>query len=168
MTNKAYDISVLAEELGFALSSPDMEQRVAGTNLLSAVLVALPEDLLEERQLEFLSTFYMDRLRDHHNVMPAIIDGIDALVHMKALPPSHVPLILQAFFTLTTCQSQTRGDRTKLFNLFKYLTLNFRKGEPYHLNYYPRKGHKLQTLNNYSYRAGVYGRGLCLRPDQLH
>ncbi|XP_017035991.1 MMS19 nucleotide excision repair protein [Drosophila kikkawai] len=126
LTAKVYDISVLAEELGFALSSPDMEQRVAGTNLLSAVLVALPEDLLEARQLEFLSTFYMDRLRDHHNVMPAIIDGIDALVHMKALPPSHVPLILQAFFEHTTCQSQTRGDRAKLFDIFKYLTLNFK------------------------------------------
>ncbi|KAI8045266.1 hypothetical protein M5D96_001446 [Drosophila gunungcola] len=123
----AYDISTLAEELGFALSSPDMEERVAGTNLLSAVLVALPQDLLQERQLEFLSTFYMDRLRDHHNVMPAIIDGIDALVHMKALPRALVPQILQSFFEHTTCQSQTRGDRTKLFNIFKYLTINFKE-----------------------------------------
>ncbi|XP_017044265.1 MMS19 nucleotide excision repair protein [Drosophila ficusphila] len=127
LTSKAYDISALAEELGFALSSPDMEERVAGTNLLSAVLVALPTDLLQERQLEFLSAFYMDRLRDHHNVMPAIIDGIDALVHMKALPPAQVPKILQSFFELTTCQSQTRGDRTKLFNMFQYLTTNFKK-----------------------------------------
>ncbi|XP_052849379.1 MMS19 nucleotide excision repair protein [Drosophila gunungcola] len=127
LASKAYDISTLAEELGFALSSPDMEERVAGTNLLSAVLVALPQDLLQERQLEFLSTFYMDRLRDHHNVMPAIIDGIDALVHMKALPRALVPQILQSFFEHTTCQSQTRGDRTKLFNIFKYLTINFKE-----------------------------------------
>ncbi|XP_017081741.2 MMS19 nucleotide excision repair protein homolog [Drosophila eugracilis] len=126
LASKAYDISVLAEELGFALSSPDMEERVAGTNLLSAVLVALPQDLLHEPQLVFLSTFYMDRLRDHHNVMPAIIDGIDALVHMKALPRAQVPLILQSFFEHTTCQSQTRGDRTKLFNIFQYLTINFK------------------------------------------
>ncbi|XP_017009998.2 MMS19 nucleotide excision repair protein [Drosophila takahashii] len=126
LTSKAYDISTLAEELGFALSSPDTEQRVAGTNLLSAVLVALPQDLLRERQLEFLSTFYMDRLRDHHNVMPAIIDGIDALVHMKALPRGQIPQILQSFFEYTTCQSQTRSDRTKLFHIFQYLTTNFK------------------------------------------
>ncbi|XP_033164495.1 MMS19 nucleotide excision repair protein homolog [Drosophila mauritiana] len=125
LTAKAYDISALAEELGFALSSPDMEERVAGTNLLSAVLIALPQDLLQERQLEFLSTFYMDRLRDHHNVMPAIIDGIDALVHMKALPRAQIPQILQSFFEHTTCQSQTRSDRTKLFHIFQYLTENF-------------------------------------------
>ncbi|KAH8418463.1 hypothetical protein KR009_004452 [Drosophila setifemur] len=127
LTDGAYDISLLAEELGFALTSPDMEQRVSGTNLLSGVLVALPEDLLQEQQLEFLATFYIDRLRDHHNVMPAIIDGIGALVRMKALPSAQIPLILQSFFEHTTCQSQTRGDRTKLFNIFKYLTLNFKK-----------------------------------------
>ncbi|SPP84614.1 MMS19 nucleotide excision repair protein homolog isoform X1 [Drosophila guanche] len=127
LTAGVYDISLLAEELGFALSSPDMEQRVAGTNLLSAVLCALPTDLLSAEQLEFLTTFYTDRLRDHHNVMPAIIDGIDAMVHMKALPAGNVPLILQAFFQHTTCQSQTRGDRTKLFNIFKYLTLTFKE-----------------------------------------
>jgi len=129
LSSKTYDISALAEELGFALSSPDTEERVAGTNLLSAVLVALPQDLLDERQLEFLSTFYMDRLRDHHNVMPAIIDGIDAMVHMKALPRPLVPQILQSFFEYTTCQSQTRGDRTKLFHIFQYLTINFKEGE---------------------------------------
>ncbi|XP_037729640.1 MMS19 nucleotide excision repair protein homolog [Drosophila subpulchrella] len=127
LSSKTYDISALAEELGFALSSSDTEERVAGTNLLSAVLVALPQDLLDERQLEFLSTFYMDRLRDHHNVMPAIIDGIDAMVHMKALPRPLVPQILQSFFEYTTCQSQTRGDRTKLFHIFQYLTINFKE-----------------------------------------
>ncbi|EDW84761.1 uncharacterized protein Dwil_GK12962 [Drosophila willistoni] len=122
----AYDIALLAEELGFALTSPDMVERVGGTNLLSSVLVALPEDLLGAEQLEFLTRFYTDRLRDHHNVMPAIIDGIQAMVHMKQLPRKCVVDILQAFFQYTTCQSQTRGDRTKLFNTFKYLTENFK------------------------------------------
>ncbi|XP_039490281.1 MMS19 nucleotide excision repair protein [Drosophila santomea] len=126
LTSKAYDISDLALALGFALSSPDMEERVAGTNLLSAVLIAIPQDLLQERQLEFLISFYMDRLRDHHNVMPAIIDGIDALVHMKAIPHAQISLILESFFEHTTCQSQTRGDRTKLFHIFRYLTANFK------------------------------------------
>ncbi|KAH8359568.1 hypothetical protein KR093_007410 [Drosophila rubida] len=120
-----YNISDLAEQLGFALTSPDTEERVAGTNLLSAVLSALPIDLLNAKQLEFLTTFYTDRLRDHHNVMPAIIDGLNALVRMKELPPANVTLLLQAFFQYTTCQSQTRGDRTKVFNMLKYLTLHF-------------------------------------------
>ncbi|KAH8416967.1 hypothetical protein KR222_000581 [Zaprionus bogoriensis] len=122
----SYDISQLAEQLGFALTSPDTEQRVAGTSLLSAVLGALPADLLNAKQLEFLATFYIDRLRDHHNVMPAIIDGLCALVRMKRLPAETVPLVLHAFFQYTTCQSQTRGDRTKLFNMFKFLTLHFK------------------------------------------
>ncbi|KAL7727200.1 hypothetical protein ACLKA6_004464 [Drosophila palustris] len=125
LSGGAYNISDLAEQLGFALTSTDTEQRVAGTNLLSAVLNALPADLLNSKQLEFLTTFYTDRLRDHHNVMPAIIEGMNALVRMKELPPASVTLLLQAFFQYTTCQSQTRGDRTKIFNILKYLTLHF-------------------------------------------
>ncbi|EDW15873.1 MMS19 nucleotide excision repair protein [Drosophila mojavensis] len=120
-----YTIADLAEQLGFALTSSDTEERVAGTNLLSAVLDALPGDVLNSKQLEFLTTFYTDRLRDHHNVMPAIIVGLNALVHMKQLPAESVPLLLQAFFQYTTCQSQTRGDRTKIFNMFKYLTVHY-------------------------------------------
>ncbi|XP_062126950.1 LOW QUALITY PROTEIN: MMS19 nucleotide excision repair protein [Drosophila sulfurigaster albostrigata] len=120
-----YNISDLAEQLGFALTSSDTAERVAGTNLLSAVLNALPNDLLNAKQLEFLTTFYTDRLRDHHNVMPAIIDGLSALVRMKELPPANVTQLLQAFFQYTTCQSQTRGDRTKIFNMLEYLTLHF-------------------------------------------
>ncbi|XP_030373580.1 MMS19 nucleotide excision repair protein homolog [Scaptodrosophila lebanonensis] len=126
VTAGSYDLAILAEELGFALTSQDTDARVAGTNLLSSVLAGLPVDILNAQQLEFLTTFYTDRLRDHHNVMPAIIEGINALVHMKNLPSQYVPMILQSFFQHTTCQSQTRGDRTKLFNLFQYLTLHFK------------------------------------------
>lgn len=111
------------------MTSPDTEQRVAGTNLLSAVLSALPGDVLSSKQLEFLTTFYTDRLRDHHNVMPAIIEGLNALVRMKQLPAESVPLLLHAFFQYTTCQSQTRGDRTKVFNMLKFLTSHFQPGE---------------------------------------
>ncbi|XP_030562176.1 MMS19 nucleotide excision repair protein homolog [Drosophila novamexicana] len=125
LTGGTYNIADLAEQLGFALTSPDTEQRVAGTNLLSAVLSALPGDVLSSKQLEFLTTFYTDRLRDHHNVMPAIIEGLNALVRMKQLPAESVPLLLHAFFQYTTCQSQTRGDRTKVFNMLKFLTSHF-------------------------------------------
>lgn len=131
LTGGIYDISELAEQLGFALTSPDIELRVAGTNLLSAVLSNLPRDVLNAKQLEFLTKFYTDRLRDHHNVMPAIIEGLNCLVRMKKLPAENVPIMLHAFFQYSTCQSQTRGDRTKLFNMFKFLTVHFEPGESY-------------------------------------
>ncbi|EDV94788.1 MMS19 nucleotide excision repair protein [Drosophila grimshawi] len=125
LTAGIYRIDALAEQLGFALTSPETEQRVAGTTLFSAVLSDLPNDVLNAKELEFLCTFYTDRLRDHHNVMPAIIAGMSALVRMKNVPGESVTQLLHAFFECTTCQSQTRSDRTQLFDMFKFLTSHF-------------------------------------------
>lgn len=66
--------------------------------------------------------FYCDRLKDHHNVIPAIINGISALVSMNNVP-SECPLkFLASFFQNTTVQSQTRDDREKILKIFKVLT----------------------------------------------
>ncbi|KAM7362587.1 MMS19 nucleotide excision repair protein [Cochliomyia hominivorax] len=123
--NKFYDIVNLCEQLNFALTSSNVEQRVQGTWLFSVVLANLPKDELNAEQCEILATFYAARLKDHHNVIPAIIEGIDALVHMKMFPGKCVVLILQSFFLNTTCQSQLRSDRYRLFSIFKYISENF-------------------------------------------
>lgn len=124
-----YDISQLVEALGFALTSTTVDMRVNGTKLLSTVLTELPRNHLNEKQLEFLTTFYTDRLKDQHNVIPAVIDGIDTLITMQHLPRASVPKLLQSFFQHTTCQSQVRGDRAKLFKIFKYLSEQYATGK---------------------------------------
>ncbi|XP_055905628.1 MMS19 nucleotide excision repair protein [Eupeodes corollae] len=125
IVNKDYDIAVFAEKLGFALTSPTLELRINGTKLLSSVLSNLPRDHLTGEQLEFLATFYADRMKDQHNVLPPVIDGITALINMKNFPDSSVVTILQSFFQHTTCQSQVRNDREKIFRIFKVLSENY-------------------------------------------
>ncbi|XP_013098838.2 MMS19 nucleotide excision repair protein [Stomoxys calcitrans] len=119
---RKYDVVSLCESLHFALTSSSVEQRVQGTLLYSRVLCQLPKDYLNGEQLEVLANFYAARLKDHHNVIPAIIEGIDALVHMKNFPGKCVVTLLQNFFLNTTCQSQLRSDRYRLFQIFKYLS----------------------------------------------
>ncbi|XP_075146935.1 MMS19 nucleotide excision repair protein [Haematobia irritans] len=120
--SKKYDVVSLCESLQFALTSSSVEQRVQGTLLYSRVLSKLPKDFLNEEQLEVLSNFYAARLKDHHNVIPAVIEGIEALVHMQHCRGKYVVAVLQSFFLNTTCQSQLRSDRYNLFQIFKYIS----------------------------------------------
>ncbi|XP_017849827.1 MMS19 nucleotide excision repair protein homolog [Drosophila busckii] len=125
LTNGDYHFEALADELGFAMTSADLNQRIAGTKFLSAVLNALPKDYLNAKELKYMTTYYVNGLRDHHGVISALIDGLHALVSMQSLPAENVPELLRAFFQYTNSQSQTRTDRTKLFNIFQYLIQHF-------------------------------------------
>ncbi|XP_054725746.1 MMS19 nucleotide excision repair protein [Anastrepha obliqua] len=123
----AYDVSHVVEQMGFALTSPTIEQRVNGIKLLSFVLRQLPKDHLNRKQLEFIADFYADRLKDQHSVLPAVIDGIHALVEMKDLPAESVPKILDSFFKHTSCQSHQRGERGKWFKILKLVGEQYEK-----------------------------------------
>ncbi|KAL9890482.1 MMS19 nucleotide excision repair protein [Glossina fuscipes fuscipes] len=122
LTSHFYDIGELCEKLQTPLTSTNVERRVQGTLLLTRVLAHLPKDMLNRQQLNVMVEFYAARLKDHHNVIPAVIEGIDALVRMVYMEGTDVVKLLQSFFINTTCQSQLRSDRFKLFNTFQYIS----------------------------------------------
>lgn len=110
------------ESIGFALTSKSVDQRVKGTQILSATLQKLPTDFLNKDEISFVFTFYCDRLKDHHNVIPAVIDGITALISMNHVPNECPGKFLTSFFQNTTVQSQTRDDRAKLLSILEVFT----------------------------------------------
>lgn len=116
---KDNDIATLVESLGFALTSPEIELRAKSTKLLSETLSHLPSNFLSTTQLNFIGTFYCDRLKDHHSVMPGVFSGILTIAHMDNLPDGIASRILQSFFQHVSCQSQIREDRLKIFNILK-------------------------------------------------
>uniref|UniRef100_W8BDA6 MMS19 nucleotide excision repair protein n=2 Tax=Ceratitis capitata TaxID=7213 RepID=W8BDA6_CERCA len=122
-----YDISHVVEQMGFALTSTTVEQRVKGTMFLSYVLQEIPKDYLDCKQLEFITTFYTDRCKDQHSVIPAVIDGFCALLEMNELPESSAPKIMEAFFKHSSCQSHQRGERAKWFKILKVSAERFEK-----------------------------------------
>ena len=115
------DISKVVEELGPALTHKDADVRLLGTKFLSNLLQNLPNDLLSEQQVEFITKFYCDRMKDHHSIAPQVIIGLLAIVKMTNLPKSAPVLILQQLFANIPCQNQVRGDRANIFSLIQYL-----------------------------------------------
>ncbi|KAL5273707.1 MMS19 family protein [Megaselia abdita] len=122
INNGKITISKFVEQIGFALTSQSVDQRVKGTQILSATLTKLPKDFLNNEEVSFVFTFFCDRLKDHHNVIPAVIDGITALISMDNVPKECPMQFLSSFFQNTTVQSQTRDDRAKLLSILEALT----------------------------------------------
>jgi DNA repair/transcription protein MET18/MMS19 len=119
---KKLDLATFIEEMGPALTSPEVEMRLKGTTLLSDIVALIDNDYLNEVQLNFLTTFYIDRLKDHHSVLPAVISGVLSMIQMKHFPNNMSSKLLVALFQNVTCQSQVRDDRSNIFRIFKELS----------------------------------------------
>lgn len=76
-----------------------------------------------------MGTFFCDRLKDHHSVLPGALTGILALAEMKNLPQGIGPRILQAMFLNVPCQSQVREDRDKIFRILKIFAMHQTEGK---------------------------------------
>lgn len=92
--------------------------------LLSTILKDLPSDLLNEQQLDFLTTFYCDRMKDHHSVIPAILEGILTLTSMKNFPNGSASKLSSALFLNIPCQSQAKDERAIYFRFISTLAEN--------------------------------------------
>ncbi|CAO1438877.1 unnamed protein product [Diamesa serratosioi] len=125
LTHHKGDISKVVEELGPALTNKETEMRLKGMKFLSDILKTLPEELLNATQLSFITTFYCDRMKDHHSIAPQVINGLLAIVKMQQLPRDLPITILQHLFQNIPCQSQLRGDRANIFLIIQRLADNY-------------------------------------------
>jgi DNA repair/transcription protein MET18/MMS19 len=110
--------------LGPALTHKETDIRLKGTKFLSDLLKSIPIDFLTQTQIEFITQFYCDRMKDHHSIAPEVINGVLAIVKMKNIPHNLAPIILQQLTTNIPCQSQTRGDRSNIFQIVQVLSEN--------------------------------------------
>lgn len=56
------------EQLGGLLINTSVEKRELGVLVLTEVLKSLPTSFLNLQQCEVISTFFVDKLKDHHQV----------------------------------------------------------------------------------------------------
>nr|CAD7406230.1 unnamed protein product [Timema poppensis] len=104
------------EHLGDLLTNLNPEFRRKGILTLAYVLDNLPVDFLGPDDLQYLVTFFCDRLKDHHTVIPATLQGIRAIVKMD-LPPNSSIFISTTLFQHVQCQQQAVGDRFNLYTI---------------------------------------------------
>lgn len=72
--------STFVETLGLYITDQNVITREKAVTVLSSVLSQLSQDYLTESELYFITIFYCDRIKDHYNIIPSVLNGILALV----------------------------------------------------------------------------------------
>lgn len=97
--------------------------------ILTRVLEELDEQQLSSEQLRFIAIFYGDRLKDHHQVIPAVIRGILALVGFSNFPDDCAVQLLNSIFLNVPCQQQQCNERRNIYTIFEVLFDRKTQGE---------------------------------------
>ncbi|XP_035124548.1 MMS19 nucleotide excision repair protein homolog isoform X3 [Callithrix jacchus] len=111
-----YTVLQVVEALGSSLENPEPRTRARGIQLLSQVLLQC-HSLLLEKEVVHLILFYENRLKDHHLVIPSVLQGLKALSLCVALPPGLAVSVLKAIFQEVHVQSLPQVDRHTVYNI---------------------------------------------------
>ncbi|XP_047281578.1 MMS19 nucleotide excision repair protein homolog isoform X8 [Homo sapiens] len=111
-----YTVLQVVEALGSSLENPEPRTRARAIQLLSQVLLHC-HTLLLEKEVVHLILFYENRLKDHHLVIPSVLQGLKALSLCVALPPGLAVSVLKAIFQEVHVQSLPQVDRHTVYNI---------------------------------------------------
>lgn len=128
------DITVLVERLSGVLTDINPEIRARGMSFFSKVLFFLPKDYLTEAQLKFISSFYVDRLKDNHRVIPPALEGVVALSNMKNLPNEAPSQFLMSIYNNVPCQQQVRTDRHYIYSIINTFLQSHNQGNMFQIS----------------------------------
>uniref|UniRef100_A0A8C5KTA4 MMS19 nucleotide excision repair protein n=1 Tax=Jaculus jaculus TaxID=51337 RepID=A0A8C5KTA4_JACJA len=106
----------VVEALGSSLENPEPRTRARGIQLLSQVLLQC-YSLLLEKEVVHLILFYENRLKDHHLVIPSVLQGLRALSMCGSLPPGLAVSVLKAIFQEVHVQSLLQVDRHTVYSI---------------------------------------------------
>ncbi|XP_061492259.1 MMS19 nucleotide excision repair protein homolog isoform X2 [Rhineura floridana] len=106
----------VVETLGSPLENADPRMRAQGIQMLSEVLLQC-YSLLQEQEVTHLVLFYENRLKDHHLVIPSVLQGLKALSMCVALVPGLAVSVLKAIFQEVHVQSLLQADRHTVYSI---------------------------------------------------
>ncbi|KAM4852380.1 MMS19 nucleotide excision repair protein homolog isoform 2-T2 [Thomomys bottae] len=112
----SYTVLQVVEALGSSLENPEPRTWARGIQLLSQVLLQC-HPLLLEKEVVHLILFYENRLKDHHLVIPSVLQGLRALSLCVSLPPGLAVSVLKAIFQEVHVQSLPQVDRHTVYNI---------------------------------------------------
>ncbi|XP_042545069.1 MMS19 nucleotide excision repair protein homolog isoform X2 [Dipodomys spectabilis] len=112
----SYTVLQVVEALGSSLDNPEPRTRARGIQLLSQVLLQC-HPLLLEKEVVHLILFYENRLKDHHLVIPSVLQGLRALSLYVSLPSGLAVSVLKAIFQEVHVQSLPQVDRHTVYNI---------------------------------------------------
>ncbi|EMP27912.1 MMS19 nucleotide excision repair protein like protein [Chelonia mydas] len=98
------------------LENTEPRMRGRGLQLLSQVLLHC-HSLLQEEEVTHLVLFCENRLKDHHLVIPAVLQGLHALSMCEVLAPGLAVSVLKAIFQEVHVQSLPQLDRHTVYSI---------------------------------------------------
>ncbi|XP_069704917.1 MMS19 nucleotide excision repair protein homolog isoform X1 [Periplaneta americana] len=121
------DLLNLVKKLEPIVTEKHSDVRERGTHILSGVVQNLPKNFLHQSELHYLTLFFCDRLKDYNIVIPAILQGILALVQMHHLPRDAPAHIVTTVFEQVQCQTLKQDDRRTVYKILEVLTLSYKE-----------------------------------------
>ncbi|XP_063290261.1 MMS19 nucleotide excision repair protein homolog isoform X1 [Pelobates fuscus] len=109
-----FTVLQLVESLGSCLANTEPRTRGRGVQLLSQVLQQC-YSRLKEKEVEVLVVFYENRLKDHHLIIPHVLQGLKALSMCEVLPPGLAVSVLKSIFQEAHVQSLMQMDRHTVY-----------------------------------------------------
>ncbi|EPY80971.1 MMS19 nucleotide excision repair protein isoform 1-like protein [Camelus ferus] len=120
-TSVGFGVTYATDDTRSSLENPEPRTRARGIQLLSQVLLQCHSLLLEKEgtgiTMVHLILFYENRLKDHHLVIPSVLQGLRALSLCVALPPGLAVSVLKAIFQEVHVQSLPQVDRHTVYSI---------------------------------------------------
>ncbi|XP_075222729.1 MMS19 nucleotide excision repair protein isoform X2 [Lycorma delicatula] len=113
----------VVELLGPLLTNTETKQRGKGVLVLSQIIGSLKTDYLSAAELTFLTAFYCDRMKDHHSLATAVLQGVIALIDMDNLPSDSPMLVCTSLFNHIHCQTLKQPERNMVYLIFQKFLL---------------------------------------------
>ncbi|XP_041116935.1 MMS19 nucleotide excision repair protein homolog isoform X2 [Polyodon spathula] len=111
-----FTVLELVEALGPSLTSSEPQTRGRGIQLLSKVLQQCCTSL-SEKEVQVLTAFYENRLKDYYVITPHVLQGLKALTLCPVLPAGLAVSILKSLFQDVHVQSLMQTDRSCVYNI---------------------------------------------------
>ncbi|XP_072883106.1 MMS19 nucleotide excision repair protein homolog isoform X3 [Hemitrygon akajei] len=99
-----------------SLTNSEPRTRGRGVHLLSQVLLQSYSSL-NQKEVEVLVFFYIDRLKDHHLITPYVLQGLKALSLSSVLPEGLAVAVLKALFQELHVQSLLQSERHSVYSI---------------------------------------------------
>eukprot|EP00062_Callorhinchus_milii_P019817 gi/632974766/ref/XP_007903858.1/ PREDICTED: MMS19 nucleotide excision repair protein homolog [Callorhinchus milii] len=106
----------VVEALGTCLTNPEPRTRGRGVQLLSQVL-QVSYSILKQKEVEVLTIFYIDRLKDHHLITSHVLQGMKFLSLSPVLPEGLAVATLKALFQEVHVQSLMQSERHSVYSI---------------------------------------------------
>ena len=121
--SSSYTLVTLIDSLGPVLTHSSTSTRLAGLTIVSHVL-ANPTIVLHQEDTSLMLVFYLDRLRDHHSLLPVTLYGISSLAKMHNLGRDQLERLLHSLYSEVMVQQQVVKDRAVVFTMLSHLLRN--------------------------------------------